>query len=299
MKTILNKPALIVLVALVFSAPAAMAVSGSTGTAASGQPPASPTGTGTGHARMVFVLDASGSMWGQVEGTAKIDIAKAVMTDLIANIPTTFYTGLTVYGHRRKGDGTDIEMVLPVAPRNPSAMKAKIQAISPKGKTPLSAAVKQAALALRYTEERATVVLVSDGLETCDIDPCEMASELAMSGVDFTVHVMGFDISAEDQGRLRCLADKTGGLFLTADNAGSLRDALFKTVEKVQEPPPPVVEDPGTATRKGNPLTLRAPSDPGTYEVHYILGQGEKYWPKLPLSSSNPRPCFRICAAGR
>ena len=202
-------------------------------------------------ARMVLVLDASGSMWGQIDGKAKIEIAKEVVADLIDQIPAGFQTGLMVYGHRRKGDCKDIEMVIPVGPHNAAAMKAKLKGISPKGKTPLSESVKQAAQALRYTEERATVILVSDGLETCDIDPCALAAELAMSGVEFTVHVIGFDISKEDQGRLRCLADKTGGLFLAASNAGSLRDALFKTVEEVKAPPPPVVEDPGTAVLKG------------------------------------------------
>jgi Ca-activated chloride channel family protein len=201
--------------------------------------------------RMVLVLDASGSMWGQIDGKAKIVIAKEVMAELIDQIPADFQTGLTVYGHRRKGDCKDIEMVIPVGPHNAAAMKAKVQSISPKGKTPLSESVKQAARALRYTEERATVVLVSDGLETCDIDPCVLAAELAMSGKDFSVHVIGFDISKEDQDRLRCLADKTGGLFLAASNAGSLRDALYKTVEEVKAPLPPVVEDPGTAVLKG------------------------------------------------
>jgi Ca-activated chloride channel family protein len=200
---------------------------------------------------MVLVLDASGSMWGQIEGKAKIDIAKEVMAELIDQIPANFQTGLTVYGHRRKGDCNDIEMVIPVGPHSAAAMKAKVRAISPKGKTPLSESVRQAAQALRYTEERATVILVSDGLETCDIDPCALAAELAMSGVDFTVHVVGFDISKEDQGRLRCLADKTGGLFIAADNAGSLREALFKSVEEVKAPPPPVVEDPGKAVLNG------------------------------------------------
>ncbi len=210
----------------------------------------------TGQAtRMVLVLDASGSMWGQIDGKARIQIAKEVMGDVIDQLPSDFQTGLTVYGHRRKGDCKDIEMVMPLGPHNPTAMKAKIKAISPKGKTPLSEAVRQAAKALRYTEERATVVLVSDGLETCDIDPCELAAELAMSGVDFTVHVIGFDISKEDQARLRCLADKTGGLFLAAGDAQSLHKALSRTVEKVKEPPPPVVEDPGTATLKG-PATV-------------------------------------------
>jgi len=205
----------------------------------------------TDTARMVLVLDGSGSMWGQIDGKAKIEIAKEVMSELIDQIPADFQTGLTVYGHRRKGDCMDIEMMIPLGPHDGAAMKAKVESISPKGKTPLSESVKQAAQALRYTEERATVILVSDGLETCDIDPCALAAELAMSGADFTVHVIGFDISKEDQGRLRCLADKTGGLFLAPSNAGSLRDALLKTVAEVKAPPPPVVEDPGTAVLKG------------------------------------------------
>ena len=207
--------------------------------------------TGEETRSVVFILDGSGSMWGQISGKSKIEIAKEVMADLIDQVPADFQTGLMVYGHRRKGDCKDIEMVIPVGPHNPAAMKAQVQKISPRGKTPLSHAVQQAAQALRYTEQRATVVLVSDGLETCYDDPCALASELAMSGVDFTVHVIGFDVSQEDQERLRCVADKTGGLFLAAGNAASLREALLKTVDKVKEKPAPVVEDPGTATLKG------------------------------------------------
>ena len=213
----------------------------------------SSTAAASGPARMVLVLDGSGSMWGQIDGQAKIAIAKTVMADLIDQIPDDFQTGLIVYGHRRKGDCDDIEMLIPVGPHDSAAMKTRVQAISPKGKTPLSEAVRQAAQALRYTEERATVLLVSDGLETCDVDPCALAAELAMGGVDFTVHVIGFDINQEDQVRLRCLADKTGGLFLAANSAGALRDALFATVAQIKEPPPPVVEDPGTATLAGPP----------------------------------------------
>ncbi|MEN8232629.1 MAG: hypothetical protein ABFR35_08105 [Thermodesulfobacteriota bacterium] len=115
----------------------------------------------------------------------------------------------------------------------------------------MSESVRQAALALRYEEERATVILVSDGLETCNVDPCKLADELAMTGVDFTIHVVGFGISKEEQAYLKCLADKTGGLFLAADNAAALRDALFKTVEEVKEAPLPVIEEPGTAELNG------------------------------------------------
>ncbi len=200
--------------------------------------------------RVVFVLDASGSMWGQIEGKAKITIAKEVMNGLIDGLAQDMQVGLFAYGHRSKGDCRDIEMLIPVGPLDRKAMKSKIAALNARGKTPLSAAVQQAAEALRYTEEKATVILVSDGLETCDADPCKLAAELAMSGVDFRVHVVGFDITKEEQARLSCLAEKTGGLFLAAGNAQSLRDALTKTVAKVKEPPKQIVEDPGKAELK-------------------------------------------------
>ena len=196
---------------------------------------------------IIFILDASGSMWGQINGKPKIQIAKQVMSTLIDQLPANMRVGLMAYGHRRKGDCSDIEMLLPPGKPDAPAMKAKINAITPKGKTPLSAAVEQAADNLRYTKNKATVVLISDGLETCNADPCKLAEKLAMYGVDFTVHVIGFDLSREEQTRLKCIADKTGGLFFAASDAGALQKALFATVEKVKEPPSAIKEDPGRA----------------------------------------------------
>jgi Ca-activated chloride channel family protein len=149
-------------------------------------------------ANMVFVLDASGSMWGQIGGKTKIAVAKEVLNDLIDGLSKDMRVGLFAYGHRSKTECSDIEMLVPVGPVDGQALKTKIAAIQPKGKTPLIAAVQQAAKAMRYTETRATVILVSDGLETCNADPCKVAAELAMSGADFTC-VVGFDISNQDQ----------------------------------------------------------------------------------------------------
>ena len=47
---------------------------------------------------------------------------------------------------------------------------------------------------LKFTEEKASVILVSDGKENCGIDPCALGTELANQGVDFKVHVIGFDV---------------------------------------------------------------------------------------------------------
>ena len=198
--------------------------------------------------KVLFILDSSGSMWGQIDGKAKTTIAKEALKGIIDSMPSGFDTGLMTYGHRRKGDCKDIELLIPPGPHNPATMKAKIAELSAKGKTPLSDSLRMAAKTLRSTEEAASIILITDGLETCDSDPCQVAADLAMSGVDFTVHVIGFDLSKNDQDRVRCIADKTGGLFVPADNAAALKSALTDTVTKIKEPPPPLVEDPGTAT---------------------------------------------------
>ena len=179
--------------------------------------------------RTILVLDGSGSMWGQIEGEAKITIARTVVGDLLGEIPSDMELGLTVYGHRRKGDCGDIESLVPVGANTTDAIRAAVNGIKPKGKTPLSAAVLAAAEELKYTEEKATVILVSDGRETCDVDPCALGQRLEETGVDFTAHVVGFDVSDDqDRAQLQCLAENTGGTFVSASNATELKDALTK-----------------------------------------------------------------------
>ena len=186
--------------------------------------------------RAILVLDASGSMWGQIDGQAKITIAQDVVGNLLSSLPVEQELGLTVYGHRRKGDCTDIETLVFPGGNTRDLIREAVDGIKPKGKTPLSAAVVAAAEELRYTEEKATVILVSDGRETCEVDPCEVGRQLEESGVDFTAHVIGFDVAAEeDRAELQCLAENTGGVFRTASNA----EELTKALEVVAEPPAP------------------------------------------------------------
>ncbi len=185
----------------------------------------------------ILVLDGSGSMWGQIDGINKIVIAREVIGTLLEDFPPDQELGLTVYGHRRKGDCTDIETIIAPGLGTLDAITGAVNSINPKGKTPLSAAVMAAAEALRFTEERATVILVSDGIETCEVDPCAVGRQLEQLGVDFTAHVVGFDVENDPQARaqLQCLAEETGGIFRTASNASELTDAL----QIVSAPPAP------------------------------------------------------------
>jgi len=193
--------------------------------------------------RTVLVLDGSGSMWGQIDGVAKMTIAQDVMAELVGSLPPEQTVGLVAYGHNRRGDCSDIETLVAPATGNRDTIIAAARAISPKGRTPLSAAVLHAADQLRYTEDEATVILLSDGIETCDLDPCAVGRDLEAAGIDFTAHVIGFDVTdAEGQAQLQCLADETGGLYRDAGNADELLDALTELASAPAPAPEPLAD---------------------------------------------------------
>ncbi len=188
--------------------------------------------------RAILVLDASGSMWGQIDGVAKITIAQNVVGDLLTTLPDSQLLGLMAYGHRRKGDCSDIELLLAPTPSR-EEIAARVNDLTPRGKTPMTDAVIAAAEALRYTEEKATVILISDGIETCNPNVCEAARTLEQTGVDFTAHVIGFDVSnPEAIAQMQCLAEETGGSFRTASTAEELSEALQAVAEPEPAPEP-------------------------------------------------------------
>ena len=181
---------------------------------------------------LMFILDASGSMWGQVEGTAKIVIAKEVLTDLIKGLPDNTIAGLVAYGHRRKGDCNDVEELIALGPLNRKAMTAQIQQLNAKGKTPISRSVRLTAERIKHLEDETTIILISDGQETCDPDPCGLVKDLKASGIKFIMHVIGFDVTEEEKKQLECMAKEGGGKYFTADNAGEFSAAASEVVKK-------------------------------------------------------------------
>jgi Ca-activated chloride channel family protein len=219
--------------------------------------------------RVILVLDASGSMWGQIDGKAKIDIAKDIVGKVVGSWKAEDELGLVAYGHRKKGACDDIETLIAPGTLDSGSYMGFVKALSPKGKTPMTQAVRQAAEALKYTEKQATVILVSDGIETCDPNPCAVAEELEKLGVGLTVHTVGFGL--DDKGavaQLQCLAEKTGGISVLAQNADELETALRQTVEaKKEEPPPPAFNLTGRVVMAESVEALPPGFDQPSWEV--------------------------------
>jgi len=201
--------------------------------------------------RAIIVLDGSGSMWAQIDGEARITIARETLSSVLSELPDDLELGLITYGHREKGNCADIEMLVQPAPGRGAAIAEAAAKINPKGMTPLSDAVRMAAEELRFTEAKATVILITDGLETCEVDPCALGDELESQGVDFTTHILGFGLSDEEGRQVACLAENTGGRYLTAQNGSELVEALTATVTEVAqaEPEAEVLPEPEPAPK--------------------------------------------------
>jgi len=206
---------------------------------------------------IIFILDASGSMAAQVQGKPKIDIAKEVLANLIKELPETAYVGLVAYGHRQKGDCADVEELAPLGSVNKATkemLATQINGLKPKGMTPLTYSVQKVAEGLPGKSTGATIVLVSDGEETCKGDPCAAVRELKKTGAQFVLHVIGFDVNDKQKKQLNCIAAAGGGYYFTARNAGELKLAAQQAVEK-KEPPKSTLTV--KALRNGQPLRAR------------------------------------------
>ena len=215
----------------------------------------------------IIVLDGSGSMWGQIDGTPKIEIARDAIGHMLADWPTGRQLGLMAYGHRREGDCDDIETLMPLGPLDSDVVEAALNDITPRGKTPIGASVRAAAETVGQT---GSVVVVTDGLENCGADLCALGEELAASKSGFTAHLIGFDVE-DAEGQLACLADATGGRYIPASGAASLTGALQKVSAPDPKPEPkgPLFVDDFDRAELGPDWTINHPDPSG-----FIVDEG-------------------------
>jgi len=182
-----------------------------------------------------IIMDASNSMWGQIAGEAKITIARKVLAQIIGALPESMNVGLRAYGHRYglndRRACTDTELLVPIGPLARNLLIDTVNKIQLKGKTPLVHSVLEA---IKDFEKipNGSVILVTDGIESCNGDIMSIAPAIKASGLELQVHIVGFDIKEkESREQLESIAKSTEGRYLDAKNAGELLSALEQTLQ--------------------------------------------------------------------
>ncbi|MDX1516837.1 MAG: VWA domain-containing protein [Woeseiaceae bacterium] len=181
-----------------------------------------------------IVVDASRSMWGQIDGDAKMSIAKSILQDVSYWFEEDLDLALRAYGSSspsESNDCTDSRLLVPFADRNRQPIRAAIAGLKPLGQTPIAFALRQAAADFASQASDRAVVLVTDGIESCGGDPARAAHELRQQGI--VVHVIGFGLgnaADEDAASLRAIAAASGGRYVSAGSAEELQAALTRTV---------------------------------------------------------------------
>jgi len=180
-----------------------------------------------------IILDASGSMNGEIDGRRKIDIAHEALAALVGRLPDHTNVALRAYGHRKGGDCNDVELVTPLEALDRSALIERINTVNPaqKGMTPIGASLEQVAQDLQGAQGDVLVVLVSDGDETCDGDPAQVATRIHADNAKIRFDVIGFNVGPEEwRTRLSGIAQGGGGSYFDAKDAAQLVDALQQAV---------------------------------------------------------------------
>lgn len=202
------------------------------GLAALGLFHALPTGAAAPPRTIELVLDASGSMIAKLPaGGTRLEAAKAAVADVVAKLPADTRLAFRAYGHqspREKHDCADTQILVPFAEAAKAgpATVAAAQKLTARGYTPITRVLELAAQDLPADATAPAIVLVSDGKETCDGDPCATARALAAKRAGLVIHAIGFDVDLAARLQLQCIAAATGGTYRDAGSAAELGTAL-------------------------------------------------------------------------
>lgn len=181
--------------------------------------------------RILFLLDGSGSMLARWGGQTRMEVAKAILADLVDSLSTNqkVELALRVYGHqypREKDNCQDTRLEVPFSKNNHSSIIAKLDGIKPKGNTPITYSLERAANDFpKDNTYRNIIILITDGIESCDGDPCKMSLALQRKNVFLKPFVIGIGADSNAAKQFDCI-----GEFISADNRKDLHKALARSI---------------------------------------------------------------------
>lgn len=249
---------------------------------------------------IIFIYDASGSMWGQIQGKTKMEIATDVLSNAVGKLPANQNVGLVAYGHRKKGDCKDVETLVSMDNSSKSKITASLQNIKPLGMTPLAYSATQVIDGLRKSKKKATIILVTDGIESCNGNICEVVTAAKKEGIDFKLHIIGFGLKEGETQQLECAAKAGDGRYYDAADASGLGEVLNEaTAETVDKPKGNVSV---YAVKNGKPIDAlvkaydvvanRQPISVRTYRdtAYFYLPPSKYSFEVSPLEGSDVKP---------
>lgn len=217
---------------------------------------ATPSAFAQSESPTILILDGSGSMWGQMEGdrAAKFYAARDHLRELLGVAPAQSRVGLASFGHRRKGDCSDVELLVPPETGASERVIETLDKLNPKGKGPVSEALSVAANALDPAEG-GSVILIHDNADNCQRDICAVARDIAKTRPSVAVHVVSLGLSRSDLERMSCVAKLTGGKNFVASNEAEIATAVTEAFHLT-------ALDPANATPAEKPAAPAQPSVP-------------------------------------
>lgn len=235
-----------------------------------------------GPVNVLFIVDGSRSMLEKLGGdTQKMDAAKQVLQNAISRIPADVNLGLRVFGHGYQGANTSMfgggfgslnldnecrnsALLVPVGRGNRRTIIEKTRQIRPYGMTPLAYSIEQAAINdFRGLNGTKTIILITDGADTCNGNPCEVIKQLPLYGIKLKVDVVGLDLRREPLARhqLNCIAQESGGKYYDANTAADLIDSVSQSVSKAIEGRVIIRPSSGTGGSGANPVNIMTPPE--------------------------------------
>jgi outer membrane protein OmpA-like peptidoglycan-associated protein len=174
---------------------------------------------------LMFILDGSGSMLeSDSSGKIKITAAKSMLKDISYKLDNTkTNVGLISFS----GGCRSSKLLLEPSNNDLKKVISISSNISPSGKTPLAASIKQAGEVLKNIDKKVNIIIISDGVETCGGDPVSEAKQLKSHyGIDATIYVIGYAVDTSTRMQLESLSNAGGGKYYSADDSQALNTII-------------------------------------------------------------------------
>jgi len=161
--------------------------------------------------RILIIFDASGSMTTPIEKWTRIQVAKRMAVKLIDSLSSfkNVEIALRVYGHQKTVDLKDCKdsrLEVPFAPNNTVIMKKRVNSLVPKGWTPIAYSLQECEKDFPAEKGvRNLVIIITDGMEECTGDPCEISQALQKKGIFLKPFIIGLGSSEQFKFKFDCV----------------------------------------------------------------------------------------------